>query len=334
MPHATSRSADTSNPCVDTKLTTIADLIDIAGSLDGTTVVVVGGDRVEDLRLVESARDHGIVERVILIGQKDRIARAVDEVEIEVAEEDVLCTDGAEEGAAAAVQLIESEVVDIVLKGSIATPVINRSMLPLALRRTVSLVTAFDAAPIANGRPMVMTDAGVTTQCTLERMQDLIKNAIEVARTVLEIERPRVAILSANEKQIGSLPSTKMGADLAALPWSDAVVYGPLSFDLATDPNSVAVKGLPDQPGAAEVAGQADVLVCPGIDAANVLYKTIAAMNKYGLASLANVTVGFPVPYIILSRADTLETRLESIAMSSIFAQRKAGGLTKRLGET
>jgi phosphotransacetylase len=154
-------------------------------------------------------------------------------------------------------------------------------------------------------------------------MRDMTANAIEVARAVLNIQRPRVAILSANEKQIASLPSTKMGADLTALSWPDAIVYGPLSFDLATDPSSVEIKGIPAGDAAAEVAGRADILVCPGIDTANVLYKTLSAMNKYGLASLANVTVGFPVPYIILSRADTLETRLESIALSSLLAQRR-----------
>ena len=301
----------------------VADLIEIAGAMPGTTVVVVGGERVEDLRLVESARDHGIVERIMLIGDRTRIRRAVDEVGIDVAAEDVLSADSEKEAAAAAVGLIESRAVDIVLKGSIATPVINRHMLPLAQRRTVSLVTVFDAAPIADGRPIVMTDAGVTTHCSFERMQDLITNALEVARMILPSARPRVAVLSANEKQIASLSSTKMGADLTELSWPDAVVYGPLSFDLATDPRSVAIKGLPDSPVAAEVAGRADVLVCPGIDSANILYKSIAAMNKYGLASLANVTVGFPVPYIILSRADTLETRLESIALSSIVAHRK-----------
>ena len=65
------------------------------------------------------------------------------------------------------------------------------------------------------------------------------------------------------------------------------------------------------------------MLVCPNIDAANILYKMISALNKYGVASLASVTVGFPVPYIILSRADSLETRLESIALCSIYAQRR-----------
>ncbi len=304
-------------------LTTVANLVDIAGGLPASTVVVVGGERVDDLQLVESARDHGIVERILLIGDADRIARAVETVGIEVAAEDILAVDGEQDAAETAVRLITSHSVDIVLKGSVATPIINRQMLPLALQRTVSLVTVFDAAPIADGRPMVLTDAGITTNCTFERMRDMVANAVAVARAVLNVQRPRVAILSANEKQIASLPSTKMGADLTALPWPDAVVYGPLSFDLATDPNSVQIKGIPDSAAAAEVAGRADVLVCPGIDAANILYKAISAMTKYGLASLANVTVGFPVPYIILSRADTLETRLESIALSSVLAQRR-----------
>ena len=167
-----------------------------------------------------------------------------------------------------------------------------------------------------------MTDAGVTVDCSLDRMVGMVNNAVEVARVILKIERPRVAILSANEKQIPSLASTTIGAELAKMQFDNAIVYGPLSFDLATDPESATLKGVEDLPRAAEVAGKADVLVCPGIDSANILYKAISAMNKYGLASLASITVGFPIPYIILSRADSVETRLVSIAMSSIYAQR------------
>ena len=195
-------------------------------------------------------------------------------------------------------------------------------MMPLACRSTVSLATVFDAASIGNGRPMIMTDAGVTTVCNFGRMQDLVRNAVDVAQDAdLGLDRPRVAILSANEKQIPLLPSTWMGLELARRSWPDAVVCGPLSFDLATDPESVSVKGLPDLPNALEVAGRADVLVCPGIDTANTLYKTISAMNKYGEASLASITVGFPVPYIILSRSG-LRTRLVSIALCAVYVQR------------
>lgn len=313
--------ADKSNDINTSKFATVADLIHEAGTLPGTTVGVVGGDRVEDLRLVESAWDHGIVDRIVLIGNGERMKRAMDQVDIDVAPTDIIATEDDQATGEAAVRLIQDGTIDIVLKGNISTPVINRAMLPLAIRSTVSLVTMFDAAPIADGRPMLLTDAGVTTMCSPERLVNLIENAIEVARKVMGLQRPRVALLSANEKQIKSLPSTQISAELSQREWKDAVVYGPLSLDLAIDPASVAVKGLPDLPGAAEVAGHADILVCPGIDAANILYKSISAMCKYGIASMASVTIGFPVPYIILSRADTLETRLASIALCSLYAR-------------
>lgn len=300
----------------------VVDLIEIAGRLKPSTVVVAGGHRVEDLRLVESARDHGIVDRIILVGLKDHITEAVAQAGIEIKQQDIVPAENDEQIAKATVEIIKAGEADIALKGGISTPIINRHMLPLAVRSTVSLATVFDAACIGGGRPMLLTDAGVTTVCNFGRMVDLVRNAVDVARRTMRIDRPRVAILSANEKQIPSLPSTWMGLEMAKRSWPDAVVCGPLSFDLATDPESVSIKGLPHLPNAAEVAGQADVLVCPSIDTANALYKTISAMNKYGEASLASMTVGFPVPYIILSRSDSVETRLVSIALSAVYAQR------------
>ncbi|MFH1039111.1 MAG: butyrate kinase [PVC group bacterium] len=303
-------------------LKSVADLVEIAGRLPPSTVIVPGGDRVEDLRLVEAARDHGIVDRIILVGDRRAIEEGIAEVGISIRRDEVVAAGSAEETAAATYELVRSGAADIVLKGDISTPIINRALRPLAVRSTVSLATVFDAAPISSGRPMILTDAGFTTICNFGRMVDLVRNAVDLARIVMGISRPRVAILSANEKQIASLPSTRMGAQLSRRTWTDAVVYGPLSFDLATDPDSVAMKGVPSNEAAREVAGRADILVCPGIDTANALYKIITALNKYGLASLAGITVGFPFPYIILSRSDTLETRLESIALCSVFAQR------------
>ena len=304
------------------RLVSVADLVEIAGRLDPSSVVLAGGDRVDDLRLVESARDHGIVDRVVLVGDARKIRRAIDEVGIEIPTEDIVDAEDDEATAAAAVEQVKQGTVDIVLKGRLSTPVINRHMLPLAARPTVSLSSVFDASPIAGGRPLLFTDAGVTTVCNFGRMTGIICNAVEVARVVMGIERPRVAVLSANEKQIPSLASTHMAAALTQRHWDNAIVYGPLSFDLATDPRSVAMKGMPNHPGAREVAGQADILVCPGIDSANAVYKIVAALAQYGDASLADITVGFRLPYAILSRAGLVSTRLDSIALCSVYAQR------------
>ena len=320
------------------ELHSVTDLVDIAGAMKASTMVIAGGHRIEDLRLVESARDHGIIDRIILVGDRDQVIHAVQEVGIDIAAKDIVAEDDDESIARQTIGLIQDGSIDIVLKGGISTPVINRHIIRLAVRPTVSLATVVEAAPVADGRPIVITDAGVTTVCNFGRMVNLIENAVEVARVVMGLERPRVAVLSANEKEIPSLPSTWMGRRLAEREWPHALVCGPLSFDLAVDPESVSVKGMPHLPNAEEVAGQADILVCPGIDAANILYKTFTAMSKFGQASLAGITVGFPVPYIILSRADTLETRLLSIALCSIYAQRtvetRRGAAEKKVQKT
>lgn len=309
----------------------VVDLVDIAGSLRPLAAVMAGGERVEDLLLVESARDHGIIDRIVLVGRKQRIAEAVAQVNIDVPEQDIVAADSDDEAAAATVEHVKSGAAEMVLKGSTPTHVLHRHMLPLAIRPTVSLVSIFDAAPLSNGRPMILTDAGVTTVCNYARIAGLIRNAVDVARCVMQIERPRVALLSANEKILPTLPSTQLGAEFARRGWPDAIVYGPLSLDLATDPGAVASKGLPEVPGAREVAGRADILVCPCIDSGNVIYKMISALIKYGEASLANIIMGFPKPYVLLSRSDALETRLNSLALGAIYAQRRLGEQPKSI---
>lgn len=300
----------------------VSDLVLIAGHLRPKTVIIAGGDRADDLRLVESARDHAVVERCILVGDEAAIRRAASEVGIPIAEEDILATSSQEETAARTVERVLQGGVDIILKGNISTPVLNRAMMRIVVRNTMSLVTMFDAAPIARGRPMLLTDPGVTTVCSFGRLVGLIENAVDVARAIMGIERPRVAVLSANEKVIDSLPSTKTADALAHHHWDNAVVYGPLSFDLAVDPASVGIKGLGGHGAALEVAGKADILVCPCLESANILYKVIMQLVNYGLGTFAGITVGVSVPYVILSRADNVETKLQSLALGSIAAER------------
>ena len=303
------------------RLGRVADLVQIAGRLSPLTAVLAGGHRVADLRLVESARDHGFVDRIILVGRKDRIAAAVAEAAISVAVDDIVNAEDDEAIAAATVELIQVFGVDLVLEGDVAADVMRRHMLPLAVRPTVSLATLFDAAPIADGRPILLTGAGVAAACSLDRMVDLVRNAVDVARAAMGVRRPRIAILSADGKPSDASSSARIALELAARGWPDALICGPISFDLATDPSAVAGPGLPDVPGVDEVAGRADVLICPGADVAGSLYKTIAAMSKYGEATLASLAVGFPVPYTVLSHADTLETRLASIALCAVYAR-------------
>ena len=304
-------------------LKSVSDLVEIAGKLHGATVLIPGGDRIDDLRLVDAACDYGIITIATLVGNEKRIIENAAKVGVDIDRHKIVDVDGDQQVAEKTVELVNAGGVDMVLKGGISTPILNREMLKFAVKPTASLACIFDAAQISEGKPIVLTDPGMTTVCNIDRMTDIINNSIMVAQMEMGIAKPRVAILSANEKQIHSLPSTAMGLELSKLKWDNAFVCGPLSFDLATDPNSVAVKGMPKSPDAEEVAGNADILICPCLDSANILYKAITSMARYGDASIAGITLGFKVPYIILSRSDSLETRLDSVALCSIYAQRQ-----------
>ena len=302
----------------------VANLRKIASRLPPKTIVIAGGDRKEDLSVVKSLKGHAFVKRCILVGDEAAIRDAARRLRMVVHPADVVATASPEETARRTIELIEQGVADVILKGNISTPILNRAMLKIRVRDTMSLVTLFESPCIANGRPLLLTDAGVTTLCNFSRMTGMIKNAAEVARLVLGKARPRIALLSANEKVIESLASTKLEAALSKKYWEDMVVYGPLSLDLATDPESVRIKGVSkgDDPAMAEVAGQADVLVCPSLDAANILYKTLMGMTRKNMAAMAGITVGVKVPYVILSRADGEANKLDSIALCCIYAER------------
>jgi phosphotransacetylase len=303
----------------------VASLRKIASKLPPKTVVIAGGDRKEDLCVVQSLRGQAFVRRCILVGDGASIRAAARQLRMVLPPADIVATQSPEETALRTVELVEQGVAEIILKGNISTPILNRAMLKIRARETISLVTMFQSPYLGGNRPMLLTDAGVTTVCSAVRMRDLIRNAAEVAHVALGLPRPRIALLSANEKVIESLPSTTMAAELSKEPWENMVVHGPLSLDLAIDPESVRIKGVSkgDDPALAEVAGQADVLVCPGLDAANILYKAIMSLTLCRKASMAGITVGLRVPYIILSRADNEATKRDSVALCCIYAERR-----------
>jgi len=302
---------------------TVARLQKIAARLPPKTVVIAGGDRKEDLSIFSLLQALPFVKRCILVGDGQAIRAAALDLGLTIPKADLVATDSPEETALRTVELVEQGVAEIILKGNISTPILNRAMMKIRAQETISLVTMFQSPYLGGNRPLLLTDAGVTTVCNFSRMTGMIQNAAEVAQRVMGLPRPRIALLSANEKVIKSLPSTTLAVELSQAPWKDMVVCGPLSLDLAIDPESVRIKGLAtsEDPAVREVAGQADALVCPGLDAANILYKAIMSLTLCGKASMAGITVGLQVPYIILSRADNEATKRDSVALCCIYAE-------------
>jgi len=302
--------------------TEIAEFERIAGALTPQTVGIAGGDRSCDLLLYRQLREKPYVRQCILVGDEAAIRREAEALGLVLPASDVAATNSQEETAARVLELAQSRRIDIVQKGNVSTPILNRQLVKMRTRDTMSLATVFQVDCFREGAPMIMTDPGVSAILNYSRMSGLIRNAVEIARTSLNIPTPKVALLAGNEKPMEALPSTLLASELTAASWDDAIVYGPLSFDLAVDPASVMLKKetLPADSPLFQVAGMADILVNPTLDAANIMYKMLMRMAEIGLARMACVTVGIKTPYVISSRSDPTRSKVDSIALACIYA--------------
>jgi phosphate acetyltransferase len=170
-------------------------------------------------------------------------------------------------------------------------------------------------------KPLVVTDAAVNIAPTLEEKIDIVRNAIDLVRA-LGLEQPRVAILSAVETINPKIQSTLDAAALCKMAdrgqITGALLDGPLALDNAISLSAAKIKGI-----VSPVAGQADILVVPDLEAGNMLAKNLSFLAD---ADAAGIVLGARVPIILTSRADTVRARMASCAVAALYAhaQRKA----------
>ena len=179
-------------------------------------------------------------------------------------------------------------------------------------------------------KPLFITDAAVNIAPTLEDKADIVANAIDLAHA-LRIERPKVAILSAVETVTSKIPSTIDAAALCKMAdrgqITGAVLDGPLAFDNAIDRAAAAAKHI-----ASPVAGDADILLVPDLEAGNMLAKVLSFLAD---ADAAGIVLGARVPIILTSRADSVRTHMASCAVMALYAHARrvaAAGIGKLAG--
>ncbi|MDH3597930.1 MAG: bifunctional enoyl-CoA hydratase/phosphate acetyltransferase, partial [Rhodospirillales bacterium] len=163
---------------------------------------------------------------------------------------------------------------------------------------------------------LIITDAAINIYPTLEDKQDICQNAIELAQA-LGIEEPRVAVLSAVETVTPKIPGTLEAAALCKMAdrgqITGALLDGPLAFDNAINPQAAETKGI-----ASQVAGRANILLVPDLEAGNMLAKNLTFMAN---ADAAGIVLGARVPIILTSRADSVRTRMASCAVAVLVAE-------------
>jgi phosphate butyryltransferase len=281
-------------------------------------VAVVCAESETALRAVAAAARSGIAEP-ILIGAASRIRGVMERSAIHGLEgARVVHTDTPPAAAAAGVALAREGEASVLLKGSLRTDELLRAVLDreegLRTGRLLSDVLLYEDSVSGERRLVGVTDGGINPSPDLEALKQIVENAVAVFRA-LGFKRPRVALLSATEAVSPAVPST--GAARAVAEWAagalrHADVDGPLALDNALLPAAAAAKGI-----GGPVAGRADVLVTPSIEAGNVLGK---AAKYLGGSATAHVVVGARVPILIPSRVESAEDKLYSIALGLLVA--------------
>ncbi len=257
----------------------------------------------------------------ILVGPETRILRAAAEGGHDIAPFRLVPAPHSHAAAAAAVALVRAGEASLLMKGSLHTDELLHEVLDattgLRTERRISHVYLMDVPTYP--RPLLITDAAVNIAPDLETKRDIVQNAIDLARA-MGIATPRVAILSAVETVNPRLQSTIDAAALCKMAdrgqITGGLLDGPLAFDNAISPEAATEKGI-----VSAVAGRADILVVPDLEAGNMLAKQLTFLAR---ADAAGVVVGARVPVILTSRADSERTRIASCAVAVLLARAAA----------
>ena len=300
-------------------------LIARAKQAPATTAIIVHPCDETSLRgAVESAEAGLIVP--ILVGPHAKISAVAREHKIDIDRFEVVDVAHSDAAATKAVQLIHEAKGELLMKGSLHTDELMRAVTSsangLRTARRISHVFVMDVPTYAE--TLFITDAAINIFPDLDVKRDIVQNAIDLF-TQCGLGTPRVALLSAVETVTTKIPSTIEAAALCKMAdrgqITGGILDGPLAFDNAVDPQAAKIKGIES-----EVAGRAQILVVPDLEAGNMLAKNLSFLAK---ADAAGIVLGARVPIMLTSRADSVRTRMASCAVAVLYAdaRRRAAAL-------
>ena len=283
------------------------------------TVALVRAEDDHALGAVAEVVEKGLID-AILIGNREAIKETAAHLGVNVRDEQILDAQTPEEAATEGVKLIREGKADFLMKGKLETaqmlrPVVNKET-GLGKGKVMSHV-ALTEIPSYH-KLVITTDGGMLPYPTLEQKKSIIENAVKVMRK-LGCDMPKVCVLAASET-----PNPKMPESMEALALKemnqkgeigDCIVEGPISFDLAMIPKTAKVKKF-----SSPVAGDADIILAPGIAAGNMLIKSL---YTFGGAVMGGVVLGGACPVSMTSRDSSVESRMSSLLLSCSILQRK-----------
>jgi phosphate acetyltransferase len=292
-------------------------LIAAAKAVPAVSTVVVHPCDESSLRGAVEAAEAGII-KPILVGPAAKIKDTAAKHGLNISGFEIVDAPHSEAAAATAVELIHAARAEMLMKGSLHTDELMRSVTAkatgLRTERRISHVFVMDVPAYAD--TVFVTDAAINIFPDLECKRDIIQNAIDLFTQAGFGTSPRVAILSAVETVTSKIPSTIEAAALCKMAdrgqITGGLLDGPLAFDNAIDIEAARIKGIKS-----EVAGRAQILLVPDLEAGNMLAKNLTYFAK---ADGAGIVLGARVPIVLTSRADTPRARMASCAVASLYA--------------
>ena len=288
-------------------------LLDYAHQKKGVKAAIVNAGKPLPMLSVQDAVKENLIDP-IFIGDKKEIIKCAENLKWDVSKFEIIDEPVENNTAAIAAKLASENKIRIIVKGHIHTDILMKEV----LKREYDLLGKTRLSHIwhmtigKNDKPLIITDGALNVQPNVKTKMHILKNVINFSNRI-GIERPKIAVLSATEEVLDSVPSSKDAAEIIKIAKDEnlnADVFGPLAFDNSISKKSAAIKGIKNA-----VAGVADVLLVPSVETGNGLVKM---MIYFMGACAAGVVVGGKVPVVITSRSDEAQARLASIAAAVV----------------
>ncbi|MDA7597040.1 bifunctional enoyl-CoA hydratase/phosphate acetyltransferase [Candidatus Pelagibacter sp.] len=288
-------------------------LLDFAHKKKGVKVAIVNAGKPLPMLSVQDAVNEDLIEP-IFIGDEKEILKCAEDLKWDISKYRIIDEPVENNTARIAAKLASEDKIKIIVKGHIHTDILMKEV----LKREYNLLGKTRLSHIwhmtieKEDQPLIITDGALNVLPNVKTKMHILKNVVDFSNRI-GISRPKVAVLSATEEVLDSVPSSLDAAELTKLAKEEnleADVFGPLAFDNSISKKSAAIKGIKNI-----VAGEADVLLVPSVETGNSLVKM---MIYFMGACAAGVVVGGKVPVVITSRSDEAQARLASIAAAVV----------------
>ena len=288
-------------------------LLDVAHQKKGVKAAVVNAGKPLPMLSIQDAVNENLIEP-IFIGDKKEILKCADDLKWDISKYEIIDEPIENNTAKISAKLASDDKVKIIVKGHIHTDILMKEV----LKREYNLLGKTRLSHIwhmtinKDDKPLIITDGALNVLPNVKTKMHILKNVINFSNRI-GISWPKIAVLSATEEVLESVPSSLEAAELTRLAIKEkleADVFGPLAFDNSISKKSAAIKGIKNI-----VSGEADVLLVPSVETGNSLVKM---MIYFMGACAAGVVVGGKVPVVITSRSDEAQARLASIAAAVV----------------